>query len=408
MVQKRTRNAFIGSPVERLEDLRFLRGRGQYVDDLPRQDLLHAVILRSSVAHGRIRSIDDRRRAERCPACTPSSPRPTSARRSRVIPMRQEPLPEFKPFEQPVIAHDKVRYVGEPIAVVVADSAALAEDALEPIDARHRGAAGGRRQRGRAAKNDSLLFEATGTQSRASRSPRVQRRRRRGVQRRALRPPRALHGAALHGACPMEPRGAAGRMGRGERQSHRLRRGQGAVPQPPHPGEADRACPRTPIAHDRERRRRRLRRARRVLSGGLPDPVRGAPLRPAGEMDRGPPRAPDGHQPRPRGRMRAGDRLRARRHHPGAARRRRYADIGAYMRTNGAIGRAQHRAGSCPGPIACRTSSIDVVAADDQQDAVGTYRGPGRFEADFFRERLFDMAARRSRHRPRRVPPRAI
>ena len=46
--------------------------------------------------------------------------------------MRQELLPEFKPFQQPVIAHDKVRYVGEPVAVVVADSAALAEDALEP------------------------------------------------------------------------------------------------------------------------------------------------------------------------------------------------------------------------------------------------------------------------------------
>ena len=52
------RNSFIGSPVERLEDLRFLRGRGQYVDDVPSQGALHAAILRSSVAHGRIRSID--------------------------------------------------------------------------------------------------------------------------------------------------------------------------------------------------------------------------------------------------------------------------------------------------------------------------------------------------------------
>ena len=52
------RNSFIGSPVERREDLRFVRGRGQYVDDLSPAGLLHAVILRSSVAHGRIRSID--------------------------------------------------------------------------------------------------------------------------------------------------------------------------------------------------------------------------------------------------------------------------------------------------------------------------------------------------------------
>ena len=54
----RTVNSLIGSPIERLEDLRFLRGRGQYVDDLARKDMLHAAILRSSVAHGRIRSID--------------------------------------------------------------------------------------------------------------------------------------------------------------------------------------------------------------------------------------------------------------------------------------------------------------------------------------------------------------
>ena len=52
------KNTFIGSPVERREDLRFVRGRGQYVDDLEPDGLLYAVILRSAVAHGRIRSID--------------------------------------------------------------------------------------------------------------------------------------------------------------------------------------------------------------------------------------------------------------------------------------------------------------------------------------------------------------
>jgi carbon-monoxide dehydrogenase large subunit len=58
MDHTRTSNRPIGSPVERLEDLRFLRGRGQFVDDMPSPDALHAVILRSAVAHGRIRSID--------------------------------------------------------------------------------------------------------------------------------------------------------------------------------------------------------------------------------------------------------------------------------------------------------------------------------------------------------------
>jgi CO/xanthine dehydrogenase Mo-binding subunit len=52
------KNAFIGSPIERREDLRFLRGRGEYLDDLLPDGLVYAVILRSSVAHGRIVAID--------------------------------------------------------------------------------------------------------------------------------------------------------------------------------------------------------------------------------------------------------------------------------------------------------------------------------------------------------------
>jgi len=54
----RAANALVGSPMERVEDLRFLRGKGEYVDDITRPGLLHAVILRSQVAHGHIGSID--------------------------------------------------------------------------------------------------------------------------------------------------------------------------------------------------------------------------------------------------------------------------------------------------------------------------------------------------------------
>jgi aerobic carbon-monoxide dehydrogenase large subunit len=51
-------NRYMGSPVERTEDLRFLRGRGEFVGDLRREGMLHAAILRSPIAHGRIRNID--------------------------------------------------------------------------------------------------------------------------------------------------------------------------------------------------------------------------------------------------------------------------------------------------------------------------------------------------------------
>jgi aerobic carbon-monoxide dehydrogenase large subunit len=50
-------NRYIGSPVERVEDFRFLRGRGEFVGDLRREGMLHAAILCSPVAHGRIRNL---------------------------------------------------------------------------------------------------------------------------------------------------------------------------------------------------------------------------------------------------------------------------------------------------------------------------------------------------------------
>src|SRR5271167_3156650 len=51
-------NRYIGSPVERIEDLRFLRGRGEFVGDLRREGMVHAAILRSPIAHGRLRVLD--------------------------------------------------------------------------------------------------------------------------------------------------------------------------------------------------------------------------------------------------------------------------------------------------------------------------------------------------------------
>ena len=58
MNRKRATNALVGSPVERLEDFRFLTGRGQYIDDLVFEHTLHAVIVRSPVAHGRLRAVE--------------------------------------------------------------------------------------------------------------------------------------------------------------------------------------------------------------------------------------------------------------------------------------------------------------------------------------------------------------
>ena len=117
-------NRYIGSPVERIEDLRFLRGRGEFVGDLRRDGMLHAAILRSPIAHGRIRGLDAAA-ARTLPGVHAVI---TAAEIGAVprIPLRLLPLPGTERFLQPVIASDRVRYVGEPIAVVLADSAALA------------------------------------------------------------------------------------------------------------------------------------------------------------------------------------------------------------------------------------------------------------------------------------------
>jgi aerobic carbon-monoxide dehydrogenase large subunit len=151
----------IGQPVHRAEDLRFLKGAGAFVDDLQRDGTLHAVVLRSSVAHGRIRRIDATaaRAMHGVHAIITAQDVGRELGDVPIVPLRLANLPEFKDYLQPVIAKDKVRYVGEPLAVVVAETRAIAEDAMEAIEAdiealpalpdRH------------AAENGALLFEHT-------------------------------------------------------------------------------------------------------------------------------------------------------------------------------------------------------------------------------------------------------
>src|SRR6478672_4478552 len=121
----------IGECVHRAEDFRFLNGTGSFVDDLAREGMLHAVMLRSPVAHGRIARIDAA--AARAMPGVHAVVTAADVGLVPVIPLRLANLPEFKNYLQPVIAHGKVRYVGEPVAVVVAETQGAAEDALEAI-----------------------------------------------------------------------------------------------------------------------------------------------------------------------------------------------------------------------------------------------------------------------------------
>ena len=380
-------NRYVGSPIARLEDRRFLQGQGKYVGDLPRPGMLHAAILRSPQSHGRIRSIDTAAALAHPGVYTVI----TAAEIGRPvprIPIRLQPLPSLVPYHQPIIAEGKVRYVGEPIAVVLADSAAIAEDALDaigveierlpPVVDRHA-----------AANGEAMLFEETGTNlaikytatkgdpDRAWGRADYVRRERFAVQR--------------HTAAMMEPRGvlaewdaAAGRL---------TVSGASKVP----------FFNRQILAAQMGLAEDTIDMVENDVGGGFG--VRGEfyPedfLIPFAARFTG----------------RPVKWIEDRREHLIAANHAReaecelqiacrydgtilalagdvYVDVGAYNRTNGMVG-ARNIAQFLSGPYRIPDIRIEASLLLTNKTPVGTYRGPGRFEGDFFRERLLDIVAR--------------
>ena len=122
----------IGKSLERIEDLRLLRGRGTFSDDVTDERQLHATILRSPVARGTIRALDTGP-AIALPGVVAVIAAAEIGRPVPRIPIRLFPLPQLAPFESPVIADGEVRFVGEPVAVVLAESPAAAEDGRDAI-----------------------------------------------------------------------------------------------------------------------------------------------------------------------------------------------------------------------------------------------------------------------------------
>ncbi|MCA1982592.1 aerobic carbon-monoxide dehydrogenase large subunit [Nocardioides nematodiphilus] len=125
----------MGAKVARVEDDRFVRGHGRYVDDVA-PDALHAAVLRSPHAHARIRSID----VDAVLDLDGVHAVWTYEDLAPLAPAMGEPLPLLIPHPtlthgrtQYALAKDEVNYVGEAIAFVVADDRYLAEDALDRI-----------------------------------------------------------------------------------------------------------------------------------------------------------------------------------------------------------------------------------------------------------------------------------
>ena len=381
------RNVYVGQEIERTEDFRFLTGRGTFVDDYEPAGLLHAAILRSSVPHGRIAGINATA-ALRMPGvyaviCArdigPTIPR---------IPIRLAPLAGLEKYLQPVIAVDKVRYVGEPLAVIVADSRALAEDAaakiavtIEPLSPL---------PDWRTAETDAtLLFEENGTNVATRYTVGF------GDTDAAFAGAdytrREFFRAHRHTAVPMETRGVVAEW---DAAAERLivngatkvtffnRRALAAMMQMPESaidlmeldvgggfGVRGEFYPEDfliPFAA------RKLGRPIKWIEDRLEHMQAANHSREIDcELEIACRR--DGTIVGLRGKI--------------------FGDMGAYTRTNSGVVPAK-AAQFLHGPYRIPAIKIEVSAFMTSKTPVGTYRAPGRFESNFFRERLIDMAAR--------------
>lgn len=123
---------YIGESVLRVEDTRVLTGGGRYVDDLQLTGMLHAVFVRSPLAHARITSVDVSR-ARTLPGVVDVITAEELAEGTTPMTVHAD-IPNYRsPVFRP-LATDKARHVGDPIALVVAGSRLAAEDARDAVE----------------------------------------------------------------------------------------------------------------------------------------------------------------------------------------------------------------------------------------------------------------------------------
>ena len=376
----------IGASVRRKEDPRLLRGQGRYVGDIGLPRMLHAVVVRSPHAHAAIDGLDlGRARALRGVMLVAAA---ADLGQVSPIPVRLGPRPSLLPFLQRPLANDRVRYVGEPVAVVVAGDRYVAEDAADLVVASYTPlpvvagstealAANSTILHAPAASNLAEHLETTvGDPERALATAQVKIRRRLRIQR--------------HTGIPMETRGLVASYDRGT--------GLLTVWGP------------TKVPHFN----------RQVLSDLLGVPVHrihfiepdvggGFGIRgefypedflvPWAAMRLGRPVAWIEDR---REHMVAANHSREQTHEieVGATRDGRLlamvdrvtVDMGAYLRTHG-VTVPELTAAMLPGPYRIPNYRCEISCALTNKTPTGTYRSPGRYEATFVRERMMDMLA---------------
>jgi len=126
----------LGRSLNRVEDERFLRGRGRYIADLASPDALHGVVVRSTHAHARIAAIDARAAVGMPGVAAVLTSSDLATDTIGPLPCATMAIPMSKPLVVPpyhALARGVVRYVGEPVVFVVADSVERARDAAEAV-----------------------------------------------------------------------------------------------------------------------------------------------------------------------------------------------------------------------------------------------------------------------------------
>ncbi len=381
--------SYVGQSLKRREDGRLLQGHGRFVADIRRPGTLHLAIVRSPHAHARIRAVDVASARVR-PGVVDAVTFVDLRELARPIPMRlSDRGGRMNRYLQHPLARDKARYVGEPIAAIVAEDRYLAEDALDHVKVEYEALPALVDTRGASEPGAPLLFEAEGTNAVVTYDVAygdVD-----GAFREADLVVRDTFYVQRHTAVPMETRGALGEWdpGRGVLSMWGM----------------------TKVPHFN----------RRVLAEhiGLPEHSVhflqtdvGGGFGARGEL------YPEDflvallaiRTRRPvlwiedrREHLQAINHSREQYHEIAIALRRDggivgmhdrfWSNLGAYVRTHGATV-PNNTAGYLPGAYRIPHYRAEVTCVVTNKTPSGTYRAPGRFEANFVRERLVDMAAR--------------
>jgi aerobic carbon-monoxide dehydrogenase large subunit len=124
-------NAKYGTPIKRREDPTLIQGKGTYTDDINLPGMLHVAFVRSGVAHGTITGIDTNAAKE-----SPGVVAVYTAEDLGLndLPNAGPPVPSPETMRRPILARDRVRFIGEAIAVVVAETRAQAVDAVDLVE----------------------------------------------------------------------------------------------------------------------------------------------------------------------------------------------------------------------------------------------------------------------------------